>query len=129
MLSTNRPQIQSFKIYSNSRKKTFKSLSKRVNESLNTTIKRVQTLSIDLQKMFLKTNTYKQASWIILLILFYLEPLQQNYTEEYKYLATHRGNTPVSHDNVNTVITNWEQARHPITIIFESTWVVKPVHS
>lgn len=111
MLSTNRPQIQTFKIYCNSRKKPFKSLSKRANESLNTTIKKVQTLSIDLQKIFLKTNTYKQASWIILLVLFYLEPLQQNYTEEYKYLGTNRGNTPVSQDIVNIVLTNWEQVR------------------
>lgn len=45
------------------KKKTFKSLNKRVNESLNKTVtKRVQTLSIDLQKIFLKVNTYKLAS-------------------------------------------------------------------
>lgn len=45
------------------KKKTFKSLSKRANESLNKTVtERVQTLSIDLQKIFLKVNTYKLAS-------------------------------------------------------------------
>lgn len=81
MLSTNRHQIQSFKIYCNSRKKNLlviKEKSKWITKQDSNQEYKPQVWIC--KNIFLKTNTYKQVSLIILLVLlFYLEPLQQNF--------------------------------------------------
>lgn len=94
MLSTNRPQTLSFKIYSNSRKKIpwlIKSLSKRVNESLYKIVnERVQTLSTvfrSANKYFKKLTHVSKHHWtnystyiIILLQATATEPIQNTRT-------------------------------------------------